>query len=430
MGRAVRDAKLDRREARLRLAIRKEPYWRLITEGAHLGYFRGGRVGKWVARYRKPGGGAGYVKTTLAEADDIRDADGVGILSFSQADQAARSWFETLVSGRVAPSEPFSVSDALDEYLEAYRGKSLSDMRSRSNRIKPTLGHYQVMDLTAKILTDWHSQQAKCQPHIRAKKLTRRPFLATAMDSESVRRRRSSANRALTVLKAALNRAALHREWLPVSAWSRVKAFAKVDVAKRRYLSDVEARLLVNATEDEFRPMVKAALLTGARYGELCHARVRDYDPQSKTLWIAETKSGNPRAAYLDAEGVALMEKATVGRAADDHLFVRSDGEPWKASQQLRRMAEAYVAAKIAKTGFHDLRRTFGARMALKGVPMAVIAEALGHADERITRKHYAHLAPSYVAETVRAAIAGLGIMAPSNVATMPAQQARASKAA
>jgi integrase len=396
--------------------VSKEPYWRLITEGAHLGYVRGGRVGKWVARYRKPGSGSGYVKNTLAEADDIRDADGVDILSFAQADQAARAWFEAQVSGRAVPTEPFSVSDALDEYIEAYRGKALADMRSRTNRIKPTLGHYQVMDLTAKILSEWHLQRSRCQPHIRAKNLTRKPVLAKAMDPESVRRRRSTANRELTVLKAALNRAALYREWLPLSAWSRVKAFAKVDVAKRRYLSDEEARLIVNACEEEFRPMVKAALLTGARYGELCHARVRDFDPQSRTLWIAETKSGNPRAAYLDPEGVSLMERSTLGRGPNEYLFIRADGESWKPSQQLRRMAEAYSAAKIAKTGFHDLRRTFGARMALRGVPMAVIAEALGHADERITRKHYAHLAPSYVADTVRAAIAGMGIVEPSNV--------------
>jgi prephenate dehydratase len=42
---------------------------------------------------------------------------------------------------------------------------------------------------------------------------------------------------------------------------------------------------------------------------------------------------------------------------------------------------------------------------------MAVIAEALGHADERITRRHYAHLAPSYVATTIRAGAAGLKIV-------------------
>jgi hypothetical protein len=42
---------------------------------------------------------------------------------------------------------------------------------------------------------------------------------------------------------------------------------------------------------------------------------------------------------------------------------------------------------------------------------MAVIAEALGHADERITRRHYAHLSKSYVAGHVRGAVAGLGIV-------------------
>jgi hypothetical protein len=52
----------------------------------------------------------------------------------------------------------------------------------------------------------------------------------------------------------------------------------------------------------------------------------------------------------------------------------------------------------------------------VKGVPIAVIAEALGHADERITRKHYAHLSPSYVADTVRANVAGLGIVSSSNL--------------
>ncbi len=78
--------------------------------------------------------------------------------------------------------------------------------------------------------------------------------------------------------------------------------------------------------------------------------------------------------------------------------------------------AVACTKAKLAPTGFHDLRRTYGARMALRGVPMAVIAEALGHADERITRRHYAHLSKSYVADAVRNAVAGLGIVGEVNV--------------
>ena len=41
---------------------------------------------------------------------------------------------------------------------------------------------------------------------------------------------------------------------------------------------------------------------------------------------------------------------------------------------------------------------------------MGVIAEQLGHADTRMTEKHYAHLAPSYVADTIRAHFPVLGI--------------------
>jgi hypothetical protein len=41
---------------------------------------------------------------------------------------------------------------------------------------------------------------------------------------------------------------------------------------------------------------------------------------------------------------------------------------------------------------------------------MGVIAEQLGHADTRMTEKHYAHLAPSYVADTIRAHFPILGI--------------------
>jgi integrase len=39
----------------------------------------------------------------------------------------------------------------------------------------------------------------------------------------------------------------------------------------------------------------------------------------------------------------------------------------------------------------------------MRGVPLNVIAAQLGHSDTRITEKHYAHLAPSYVADTIRA---------------------------
>src|SRR5215471_8512357 len=90
MARTVRDTNLETRTARLRLAIRAEPYWRAIDPGAHLGYYRGRRGGSWVARLYQEGR---YRKTALGTADDSSDADGVAILSFSQTQAAARNWF-------------------------------------------------------------------------------------------------------------------------------------------------------------------------------------------------------------------------------------------------------------------------------------------------------------------------------------------------
>lgn len=47
----------------------------------------------------------------------------------------------------------------------------------------------------------------------------------------------------------------------------------------------------------------------------------------------------------------------------------------------------------------------------MRDVPLAVVAEQLGHKDTRMVEKHYGHLAPNYVADTVRAAFSPLGIL-------------------
>jgi integrase len=319
------------------------------------------------------------------------------------------------------------VTDALDEYSKAFKirkGAIPTDMKSRIEEIiKPSLGKLEVAKLTKDVVSEWHNARATSPAKLRTRKGAEKQNERAADDQDALRKRRSTANRDLTVLKAALNLAAETRDWLPVAAWSKVKAFEGVDIAKRRYLNDDEARRLVNASEPEFRPMVRAALLTGGRYGELRHAKVKDYDRESRTVYLVETKNGDQRPAYLDDDGVQMIEQAIAGKKPAEFIFLRPDGTQWKRSQQLRRMEDAFDRAKIDKTTYHDLRRSYGARLARAGVPMAVIAEALGHKDERITRKHYAHLAPSYVSETVRAAMAGLNIVEKSNIKPLQGKQ-------
>jgi hypothetical protein len=63
--------------------------------------------------------------------------------------------------------------------------------------------------------------------------------------------------------------------------------------------------------------------------------------------------------------------------------------------------------------------------LVMRGVPMGVIAEQLGHADTRMTEKHYAHLAPSYIADTIRAHFPTLGIAVDATVTAMKRKAAR-----
>ena len=52
----------------------------------------------------------------------------------------------------------------------------------------------------------------------------------------------------------------------------------------------------------------------------------------------------------------------------------------------------------------------------MNGVPLFVIAKALGHSDTRMVEKHYGHLSQSYVAEAIRKGAPRFGMVKASNV--------------
>jgi integrase len=88
----------------------------------------------------------------------------------------------------------------------------------------------------------------------------------------------------------------------------------------------------------------------------------------------------------LTEEGLRLFASLTAGKLGNDPVFVRHDGGVWGKSHQLRPMLEACKRAKINPAiSFHVLRHTHGSTLAMRGVPMGVIAEQLGHADTRMT---------------------------------------------
>jgi len=302
-------------------------------------------------------------------------------------------------------------------------------MSARTPRIDAALGPVIITGLKAKQVKDWHKAMADAGALTRsvannvATGARRRRAIDKA-DPEAVRKRRASANRMLTVLKAALNHAFQHQPdgvTIPSRlAWESAKPFGEADAPKIRYLADAEAVRLLNACPPDFRALVAAALLTGCRYGELCRLRVRDFDAAHGTLRVETSKSGKPRNVALTDEGVRHLRALATGKTGERLLLTREDGGPWLGSHQLRRMVDASAAAKIVPAvSFHLLRHTYGSRLAMRAVPMGVIAAQLGHADTRMTERHYAHLAPSYVADTVRKLFGEIGMATvANNVAT------------
>jgi integrase len=426
MARTVRDYRLETRAARSRLPQRTEPYWTMLGEGFHLGYFHGRTVTKWVARHRPSGRAGGYNKATLGEADDHADADGGKVFNFGQAQEAARTWLRA-IEGGAAVSAGYTVGDALTDYLAGFTGKDVVNTARRIEQfIRPALGSVKLAKLAKAQVRKFHTERANTPARLRSRKGSEQQFRALETD-DAKRKRRSTANRDLTVLKAALNFALADGRIASDQAWKSVKPFKGVDGARLRYLSDDEARRLVNAAGPEFRPIVQASLLTGARWGELRSIKVADVDLPNGSVRLCETKGGSPRDCYLEAEGVALFTRQCAGRNSDDFAFPAPGGAMWKDAHQIRRMVDACAAGRIEPVAsFHDLRRTFGARLARAGVPMSVIAQALGHADERITRKHYAHLSPSYVSQTVREHAAGMGIVEMDASTVTPIRRAEA----
>lgn len=252
--------------------------------------------------------------------------------------------------------------------------------------ILPALGAVPVADLTRDQLSQWLTVMA-----------------AKAKDGDAVRQRRASANRVLTILRAALNQAFRDGKVNSDVAWRTVKPFREVDAPRLRYFTKDEVTRLINSAQVNFRDLVLAALHTGCRYGELTRLRAGDFNPDSGTIFVGQSKSGKARHVVLTDEGRRFFEILTAGCPGDALMLGHADGSAWGPSHQIRPMAEACRAARITPAaGFHILRHTSASHLVMSGVPLNVVAQNLGHADTRMTERHYAHLAPSYMAETIR----------------------------
>lgn len=419
---------------RRRLKAKKwsRPHWRFISKGRYLGYRRhqSSDAGSWCARVflssLREEGKDPYRWTTLATADDKAPADGETVLDYRQALDAAMEWCEQQErqAKGLAPRErgPYTVERAGEDYLRWYKGHRKGFPWARGtfdNHILPALGRFEVAALTSEQIRGWHLKLAKMPPRVRSKD-GEGPQFREIEGEDGQRQRKATANKSLTLLKAALNMAYREGRVTSDAAWRRVTAFRGVDAPRVRHLETEEVTRLLTVCEPDFRSLVQGALLTGCRYGELCRLTVGDFLPEVGAVQVRASKGGSPREIFLSEEGAAFFESLTAGRPGRVRLFLREDGEPWQRSHQCRRVKLACEAAGIEPAiNFHILRHTYASHYLMNGGSLEALAKQLGHADTRMTLRHYGHLAQQWRAENARSFAPSFGVTPPRNVVRM-----------
>jgi integrase len=387
----------------------------VLERGLSIGYRKSTEGGAWLVR-RYDAARRRHVEGRIGTADDHRDADGAEVLSFAQAQRKVLA--EAKHDALHASGQLYSVADAVADYLEYQRThrKSAPDTKSKlTTYVVPPFSAKRVAELTAADFDAWLAWALKRR---RApKKVRAESDPSTTEDAPSAievaerhRRRKATLNRVINSLKACLNHAHAAGKVPSREAWARLKKFRSADSARLRWLTVSEARRLQNASTPEFRLFVRAALLTGCRAGELLALRGADFDTHSRTLLVADSKTGQPRRVPLTTAGVALFSDLAAGIAPAESMFTRTDGSTWYRMSIVRAMRAACAAAKISPPAtFHTLRHTYASHLAQEGMPLLFIAAALGHSDTRMVEKHYGHLAPSHVADMIREKLPSFG---------------------
>jgi integrase len=245
--------------------------------------------------------------------------------------------------------------------------------------------------------------------------------------------RAATINRAVTTLKAILNRAV---EWdvingNPLQSIKPMKLDSKPSI---RYLKPNEEVNLRNAMDvrelelragrqsgnewrevrdyplmpsitahfsDYLKPLILLAINTGLRRGEIFKLRWADIDLQNKLLTVrGETaKSKHTRHLPLNTEAMGLL-KYWKQQCDITYVFVSPvTGQPFNnisnAWSSIRKKAE------LTDFRFHDLRHTFASKLVMSGIDLYTVKELMGHSTIQMTER-YAHLAPEHKSNAVQ----------------------------
>jgi integrase len=328
---------------RAKLKPRREPYWRLLQKGQHLGYRKTKNSGHWIARRTE-----NRKKTTHALTAPPDD--------YTEAKRQAEKWFDTWGSN----SKTYLLQDAIDSYLRYLEldrsSTTLATARHTFRSISEAMMRTPVMKLTTQKLLAWRD---------------------SLRDGHS-RANRNSVNRRWADLRAALNRAFHHVDSITSdTAWAKIQPYRGTLCGRDIFFSDKEVGAILDQAKEldhDFYNLCLAGLITGARVGELRGIRVRDFDAKDSSVKV-DGKTGK-RVMYLSKAARELFVECCEGKRASDYLLPYR-GRKWDAQQHGRFFKK--ITDLPPGSVFYCLRHYYISKaLVTQGVTVEMIAKNCG----------------------------------------------------
>jgi len=207
-----------------------------------------------------------------------------------------------------------------------------------------------------------------------------------------------SVNRELETLRHIFNKAV---EWgmMDRNPFNRFNSpiFFEEDGGRVRFLEADEIQKLLSVSPPYLKNIIKAAILTGLRKGDLLSIKWSDIDLERGFLTYREQKKGDKfRIKELNDDMInLLMEIPRRG----DYVFCGPDGERLKDIK--RSFSTALKKAGIKDFHFHDLRHTSASHLLMRGASLKSVQEHLGHSSLAMTQR-YSHLSRNFQRQEVQ----------------------------
>lgn len=200
----------------------------------------------------------------------------------------------------------------------------------------------------------------------------------------------ATVNRELALLKNVFSKAIEWEKYHRHNPVSKVKQFRE-DNARLRFLSDDEIARLYEHCDGELAALIKFAVNTGMRRGEIMGLEWNDVDIQKGLIYIKESKAGKGRIVPMN-ETVKNLLLCLPRKMGSNRIFQSNHNEQFK---------NRLKTANIQDVTFHTLRHTTASHLVMQGVDILTVSRILGHSDIKMTMR-YAHLSQDFLSGAVR----------------------------